>query len=69
MSVSGNLSAEVQSMVTAPIAGLVLFQIATAMLLIIGVLIDTSDFVSGDTRLPSNWNCNYSSHLTLLFRF
>uniref|UniRef100_A0A912MSR6 MARVEL domain-containing protein n=1 Tax=Haemonchus contortus TaxID=6289 RepID=A0A912MSR6_HAECO len=41
LSVSGNLSAEVQSMVTAPIAGLVLFQIATAMLLIIGVLIDT----------------------------
>ncbi|WKY07403.1 hypothetical protein Q1695_007111 [Nippostrongylus brasiliensis] len=41
LSVSGSLSEEVQSVVTAPITCLVLFQIATAMLLIIGVLIDT----------------------------
>lgn len=41
LSASGNLTEEVQSMVTAPITCLVLFQIATAMLLIIGVLIDT----------------------------
>ncbi|KHJ85428.1 hypothetical protein OESDEN_14846 [Oesophagostomum dentatum] len=41
LSVSGSLSKEVQASITAPIASLVLFQIATAMLLIIGVLIDT----------------------------
>ncbi|KAK6013386.1 hypothetical protein OSTOST_21300, partial [Ostertagia ostertagi] len=41
LSVSGSLSKDVQSVVTAPVASLVIFQIATAMLLIIGVLIDT----------------------------
>ncbi|CAJ0602998.1 unnamed protein product [Cylicocyclus nassatus] len=40
LSSSSNLSMEVQSMISAPITGLVLFQIATSMLLIIGVLID-----------------------------
>ncbi|VDM78934.1 unnamed protein product [Strongylus vulgaris] len=39
--VSGSLSEEVQIIVSAPISGLVLFQIFTALLLIIGVLIDT----------------------------
>ncbi|KAE9419082.1 hypothetical protein Angca_000631 [Angiostrongylus cantonensis] len=37
---SGSLSSKVQSLVTAPITCLVLFEFATAMLLIIGVLID-----------------------------
>ncbi|EYC39174.1 hypothetical protein Y032_0671g1378 [Ancylostoma ceylanicum] len=41
LSVSGNLSKDIQTVVAAPITSLVLFQIATAMLLIIGVLIDT----------------------------
>ncbi|KAK6746660.1 hypothetical protein RB195_000123 [Necator americanus] len=41
LSVSSSLSRDMQNVVSAPIASLVLFQIATAMLLIIGVLIDT----------------------------
>ncbi|RCN31622.1 hypothetical protein ANCCAN_22588 [Ancylostoma caninum] len=41
LSVSANLSKDIQTVVAAPITSLVLFQIATAMLLIIGVLIDT----------------------------